>query len=161
MRVVGMAEELLARIVSGAVSFSSGEQLLLELELLRRSLEHRMRRLDRRREPVMYLDAVEHAGVVAEQVEDRAQPAQQALARLGDGLVDTDIVSGSGEEIGDAVAHQAGADDRDLARKHELSARVRRRVCPVRNHDALAVRCAPKFSNHPAMRSEVACSRPV
>ena len=110
-----MAELLLARIVSGATAaFKLGKNLLLERQLFRRRFEHECRALHRRREPVVHGDALQQRRIVAEQIGDRLQPPRQRGADLRRRLEHADVVPRGGEQIGDAVAHQAAADHADF-----------------------------------------------
>ena len=84
IRVEGMAELLLARIVVGAVrAFELGEELLLERQLFRRGLEHEGNVLHRRRHLLVRGNAAEQGGVAAEQRAGALQPLAQGFRAIG------------------------------------------------------------------------------
>ena len=95
-------------------AFELGENLLLERQLLRRRLEHEGRVRHRRRHRVVCRDAGEQRGIVAEQIARALEPRRQRGAPFRRRVVDADRMTGRRQQIGDAVAHQAGADHADF-----------------------------------------------
>ena len=87
-----------------------GEDVLLERELLRRRFEDEGRALHGRRECVVRLDALRERRIVFEQIDDRLQSRRQRCADVRRRLEHGDLVARGGEQVSDAVTHQAAAD---------------------------------------------------
>ncbi len=113
--VEGMADELLARMVSGATSASSSAKICcLSGKFLRRGLEHELHAVGGIIHRPVNLDPLQRRRL-ADQIDNRLQPLRQRGAHLGRRLEQAHLVPAGREQIGDAVAHQAAADDADAA----------------------------------------------
>ena len=66
---------------------------------------------DRIRQPGLRRHAIDRGGIEPEIGEIAGDPPFQARQCAGHGIEDRDLVAGDGEDLGDAMAHQAGADD--------------------------------------------------
>src|SRR5581483_3873759 len=90
-----------------------GENLLLERQLFRCRLEHEAYVLHRLSHVLMRRDALEQRCVVAEQIEDCGKPPRHRSADFSVRLEHADFVTRRGQQIRDAMAHQAAADHAD------------------------------------------------
>ena len=117
--VVGSAELLLARIVSGdTIASSSAKIFCFRSRFSSTASMTNSAPCTAGGKIVMGRDAVCAGRIVAQQIGDLSQPRRQRRAQFGGQLEHADIVAGGGKTIGNAVAHEAGADNRDLRFRH-------------------------------------------
>ena len=95
-------------------AFQLGENLLLQRQFFRRRFEHESRALHRRRKLIVGFDSLQQCRIVTEKRDDRRQPLRQGSADVRHRLEQADRMPCRGEQIGDAVAHQAAADHTDF-----------------------------------------------
>ncbi len=114
-----MTEVLLARIVSGRVRrSSSAKSFLLELEILRHRLDHVVGVVHRVGEIDGRLHALDGALVFAEIAQIGGNARRHGVEIFHHRVGDLHLVAGQRENLRDAVAHQAGADDGDARLCH-------------------------------------------
>ena len=113
---IGIDEVFEARIASaGSTLVGAAEDVRLHGRVLDDGLDHQVGR----DELVHGLDAREHlvrvgAALLGEPAEALPHRAEAALDRAGVRIVERDPPAGAGDDLGDAAAHLAGADDEDV-----------------------------------------------
>ena len=95
-----------------------GEDLLLERQFLRRRLDHQHGVLDGGHQLIVHGDVLETGRIIVQQFGDHGESLGKTRAQVGDRLEDADRMAGGGEAVGDAVAHQPGADHADFFFRH-------------------------------------------
>lgn len=94
--------------------FEFGEQPLFERQPLRRRLEHVAGPVGCRIEPIVHGNTLQQRGIGVEQFDQRLQTARQRRAALGGCFKDAHDMPGIGQQISNAMPHQAAADDGDF-----------------------------------------------
>ena len=94
------------------------EYLLLELELFGRRFEHPIRVDDASLKRLDDLDPIQRGATSAEIVQVSTDPVQDMRARFGARVGDLHPMAGRSKNLGDAVAHEAAAEDRDALSRH-------------------------------------------
>src|SRR5262245_43667115 len=91
-----------------------GEDILLERELFRRRLDHHVGIRDGIGKRLRSAYSIDRARVLAEVGEIPGDAGGERSERLLDRVEYGDLMPGDGEDLGDAMAHQPGADDGDF-----------------------------------------------
>ena len=78
--------------------------------MLERGLNHNAGTLRRPFDGFASGYTIGHRLILAKQIADLAQPLRQRLPRHGSGILDAYFVTSRRKQIGNAVAHEAGAD---------------------------------------------------
>ena len=111
---IGMTEVFDARIAAGGrEAFNLGEQVLLQLEIFRRRFDHPVRAWDARFERGNDFNAGERIARPVRTVEICRDALQDRVARVRERIGDPHRMARAGENLRDAMAHEAAAKDRD------------------------------------------------
>ena len=114
-----MADELLARMVSGADrAFQLSKDFLFERQLLWRCFENETRVRDCGRELIMHGNVFKQRNIVAKEIGDGPRPLWQCSANLCLRLEHANGLTRGSEQISNAMAHQAAADNAYFLRTH-------------------------------------------
>ena len=117
--VIGITEVLLARIVSGRVRRSSSAKIFFfSVEIFRHRLDHVVGVVHRVGEIDGRLHALDGALVFAKIAQVGGNARCHGVEIFHHRVGDLHLVAGQRENLRDAVAHQAGADDGDARFRH-------------------------------------------
>ena len=136
MSVEGIAELLLARMVVGAVTLSSSAKICcLSGSFSGAASNTKATSFIAGGHLVVRRDAAEQRRIAVEQRARHLQPLRQRIAPLRRRIVDAHGVAGRRQQVGDAVAHQARADDADRAHPAVYPPSTYM-ICPVQKSEA-------------------------
>ena len=118
--VIGIDDVFEARIAaSGSMLVRAAEDLLLHRRVLDDGLDHQVGgdELVDGGDPAEHLVGI-GAALLGELLEALAHRREAALGRARRGVVERDAAAGGGDDLRDAAAHLAGADDEDVLESH-------------------------------------------